>query len=289
MEKVRIAVAGAGLIGLRHIEEIGKSRGAALSRDRRRLAQGGRGGAEGRRGALPFALRAVRARIVRTASFSRHRTSFMSSKASSAWRPGFRRSSKSRSRTASPRVSACAGAAEKANVKLLVGHHRRHSPVLHKAVEIVKSGILGRLVGVMGSAVFYKPEREAATMGRTPGVEARRRPDPDQHDPRDRQPARDDRRDRRSAGVRVERDARLRGRGHGGGQPALRQWRAGHLPAVRHRARRPRAGSRPSQENKAYPTYADEDAYTIIGASGSLGVPTMRPEVLRAERGPVLV
>src|SRR5205085_8954074 len=31
MSKVRIAVAGAGLIGLRHIEEIGKSRGARLA------------------------------------------------------------------------------------------------------------------------------------------------------------------------------------------------------------------------------------------------------------------
>jgi predicted dehydrogenase len=51
-------------------------------------------------------------------------------------------------------------AAEKASHKLLVGHHRRHSPILHKAVEIVQSGVLGRLVGVMGSAVFYKPDNE---------------------------------------------------------------------------------------------------------------------------------
>jgi predicted dehydrogenase len=31
-----------------------------------------------------------------------------------------------------------------------------------------------------------------------------------------------------------------------------------------------------SQENKSYPTYPDEDCYTIIGTSGSLAVPTMR-------------
>ena len=43
MSTVRIAVAGAGLIGLRHIEEIGKSRSARARGDRRRLAEG-RGG-----------------------------------------------------------------------------------------------------------------------------------------------------------------------------------------------------------------------------------------------------
>ena len=37
-------------------------------------------------------------------------------------------------------------AAERAGVRLLVGHHRRHSPILHTAVEIVNSGVLGRLV-----------------------------------------------------------------------------------------------------------------------------------------------
>src|SRR5437868_9262173 len=38
----------------------------------------------------------------------------------------------------------------------------------------------------------------------------------------------------------------------------------------------PKSWEQTSQENHAYPTYEDEDAYTIIGASGSLGVPTMR-------------
>lgn len=43
-------------------------------------------------------------------------------------------------------------------VRLLVGHHRRHNPIIAKAREIVESGILGRLVAVTGSAMFYKPE-----------------------------------------------------------------------------------------------------------------------------------
>jgi predicted dehydrogenase len=37
-----------------------------------------------------------------------------------------------------------------------------------------------------------------------------------------------------------------------------------------------RSWEQTSQENTAYPTYGDEDCYTIIGACGSLGVPTMR-------------
>jgi predicted dehydrogenase len=48
--------------------------------------------------------------------------------------------------------------AERSNAKLLVGHRRPHSPILHKAVETIKSRILGPIVTVIGSAVFYKPE-----------------------------------------------------------------------------------------------------------------------------------
>jgi predicted dehydrogenase len=38
----------------------------------------------------------------------------------------------------------------------------------------------------------------------------------------------------------------------------------------------PRSWEQTSRENKAYATCDDEDAYTIIGTNGSLGVPTMR-------------
>lgn len=41
--------------------------------------------------------------------------------------------------------------------KLMVGHHRAHSPLLAKARDIINSGRLGRIVSVMGSAQFYKP------------------------------------------------------------------------------------------------------------------------------------
>lgn len=40
---------------------------------------------------------------------------------------------------------------------VLVGHHRRHYPVLHKARELVQEGVLGRLVAVCGQWNVKKP------------------------------------------------------------------------------------------------------------------------------------
>jgi predicted dehydrogenase len=51
-------------------------------------------------------------------------------------------------------------AAEAAGVPILVGHHRRHSAIMAKAVETIASGALGRIVAVTGSVLFYKAENE---------------------------------------------------------------------------------------------------------------------------------
>jgi predicted dehydrogenase len=62
-------------------------------------------------------------------------------------------------------------AAEEAGVPLLVGHHRRHSPVIAAAAEAVGSGLLGPVVAVQGSALFYKPDDyfDLAPWRREPG------------------------------------------------------------------------------------------------------------------------
>ena len=49
-------------------------------------------------------------------------------------------------------------AAESAGVALLTGHHRRHNPLIQKAVEIVAGGELGQLTAVQAQTWFMKPE-----------------------------------------------------------------------------------------------------------------------------------
>lgn len=63
------------------------------------------------------------------------------------------------------------GAAESAGVPLLVGHHRRHSPLLRAAQRVVADGGLGAVVAVQGSALFAKPDHyfDAAPWRREPG------------------------------------------------------------------------------------------------------------------------
>jgi len=51
-----------------------------------------------------------------------------------------------------------ADAAESAGVPVLVGHHRRHNPVVQKAREIVRSGELGDLVAVSAVWLTHKPD-----------------------------------------------------------------------------------------------------------------------------------
>lgn len=48
-------------------------------------------------------------------------------------------------------------AAEKAGVATLTGHHRRHNPIMRKAVEIIRSGGIGQVVAIQGLWLSHKP------------------------------------------------------------------------------------------------------------------------------------
>lgn len=52
-----------------------------------------------------------------------------------------------------------ADAADAAGVPVMVGHHRRHNPILESARAVVQSGSLGRIVAVNLTWVIRKPDR----------------------------------------------------------------------------------------------------------------------------------
>lgn len=53
---------------------------------------------------------------------------------------------------------AIARAAAAAGVPVLVGHHRRHGATLRAARRVLDEGVLGRIVAVTGAAMFRKPD-----------------------------------------------------------------------------------------------------------------------------------
>jgi predicted dehydrogenase len=169
-----------------------------------------------------------------------------------------------------------ATAAERAHARLLVGHHRAHSPLLAAARAVIERGTLGRVVAVAGSALFCKPDAyfDEAPWRRAPGggpilinliheignlralcgeivaVQAlasnavRRHPVEDTV----------------AIGLRFA-DGALGSFLLSDTAAAARSW------------------EQTSRENTAYPTYADEDCYVVAGTRGSLSIPTMRLKV----------
>ena len=162
---------------------------------------------------------------------------------------------------------------DETGAKVLIGHHRAHSPIMAKAKEVVDSGKLGKLVAVMGSATFFKPDQYYADapwrteLGAGPillnmiheihnlrmlcgdivAVQAF-----SSHATR---------------GFVVEDTVAINLRFASG---VLGSFMLSDTAAC------PRSWEQTSQENKAYATYEDEDCYVITGTNGALSVPTMR-------------
>jgi predicted dehydrogenase len=162
---------------------------------------------------------------------------------------------------------------EATGAKVLIGHHRAHSPIMAKAREVLDSGKLGKLVAVMGSATFYKPDQYYADapwrreLGAGPillnmihevhnlrmlcgdilAVQAFA--------------------SHATRGFPVEDTVAINLRFASG---VLGTFLLSDTAACA------RSWEQTSQENKAYPSYEDEDCYVITGTNGSLSVPTMR-------------
>ncbi len=164
-------------------------------------------------------------------------------------------------------------AVEAQNAKVLIGHHRAHSPIMARAREVVQSGQLGRLVSVMGSALFLKPDHYFA--------DAPWRTQPGAgpillnmiHEVHNLRILCGD-----IAAVQAFTSHATRGFAVEDTASISLRFESGVLGTfmLSDTAASAKSWEQTSQENKAYPSYDDEDCYVISGTHGSLSVPTMR-------------
>jgi predicted dehydrogenase len=168
---------------------------------------------------------------------------------------------------------ALAEALAETSTPMLVGHHRRHSSTLQAARRAIQEGKLGRVVTLMGSAQFYKPDSYFAQgawrahagggpilinliheidnlrylCGEVESVHALA--------------------SNAVRGFDVEDTAVMTLKFASG---ALGTFTLSDTVAA------PRSWEQTSGENADYPRYASEDCYFIAGTNGSLAVPSLR-------------
>jgi len=169
-------------------------------------------------------------------------------------------------------------AAERVQAKVLVGHHRRHGAIMARACDTIASGALGPLVAVVGTALFYKPDRyfDEAPWRTQPGggpVLINMIHEIDNV--------------RALCGeiVAVQAIASSARRGHPVEDTVAigLQFASGALGTfmLSDTAASARSWEQTSRENKSYASYPDEDCYVVVGTDGSLAIPTMRLRTYR--------
>jgi predicted dehydrogenase len=164
-------------------------------------------------------------------------------------------------------------AVDESGARVLIGHHRAHSPIMAKARQVVESGVLGRLVAITGTAMFLKPDHYFADgpWRKAPGG-----------GPILINMIHEVHNLRILAGeiVAVQAIASQAARGFAVEDTVAigLRFASGVLGSfmLSDTAASAKNWEHTAQENKTYPTYDDEDCYTIAGTNGSLSVPTMR-------------
>ncbi|WP_116450532.1 Gfo/Idh/MocA family protein [Blastococcus litoris] len=279
-DRVRIAVAGAGLIGARHIERIAAGAGTALAGivdpdpSAQRIAD--RFGVPLFPGLGELLERTRPDGVVLATPNQAHVDGALECLAAGV--PVLVEKPLADTVEGAERLVA---AADEAGVPLLTGHHRNHSDVMATARRILADGVLGSLVAVTGTALFAKP-RDYFEVGDA----WRRRPGGGPvlinlvHDVNSLQSL---------AGpvVRVQAATSNATRGFPVEDTAamVLTFASGALGTflLSDAAASARSWEQTAGEDPAYPRSPDEDCYHLAGTAGSLSIPTMRLTTFRGE------
>jgi predicted dehydrogenase len=164
-------------------------------------------------------------------------------------------------------------ASERQGGRILIGHHRAHSPIMARARQVVQSGRLGRLVAIMGSATFFKPAdyfEQAPWRREIGGGPILLNMIHEVHNLRILCGE--------IVAVQAVKSHAVRGFPVEDTVAMTLVFANGALGSfmLSDTAASARSWEQTARENEAYPSYADEDCYVISGTKGSLSVPTMR-------------